>query len=492
MARPIKIEPFSKNIDLNEFADSDGIIEGLGIPYGGRLTNDKGMSCDFDGEYFDAKTNFKSDIYDGEKLIKTMPVLYHHGLDETLGKSVIGYVTEIKETDKGKWFKLQLDKAHEYYKYLLYLAKCGALSLSTGAKKATKDASGHIKTWELEEISITPSACNPMAQIATKSLKALDMEANVIKGVNSNPMEEEKVEVTTEEVEQAVAEAVTEAVTEVVEEIVNPELAEEQTEADEPTEVEKPTEEEVVEDKACEKECDEEVVINEEKEVVEEEKACGDCEAKECEKPEEEKACGKKADGLDVLKEIASILNNYLSNEVLPMDVENPDVTEEATESIVEEAEVVTDEPKEEVVEEVIDQEEKADEIVDDKEEIIEDVNNEAETKENEINDIKEELKLEAEKKSMELTKAIETLTAENEALKAKVEEYKSMSAGCPTLRRVANPRLGTTGEETESELEDLLKSTSLSNPAKQELSNVIALNGIQKAMQNKPRYFYN
>lgn len=166
-----------KSIDLDQYSDSDGIIEGLGIPYGGRLQFEQRDGTvagrDFDGEYFDEATDYTSDIYDGKALTKTMPVLYDHGLDDTLKGSVIGEVKSIEDTEKGKWFTIQLNRAHEYYKYLLYLAKCGALSLSTGAKSALKALDGHIDRWELQEISLTPSACNPMAQIAIKSIQFL-------------------------------------------------------------------------------------------------------------------------------------------------------------------------------------------------------------------------------------------------------------------------------------------------------------------------------
>jgi hypothetical protein len=156
-----------------------GILEGLGIPYGGSLTNEEGKPCDLEGEYFSPDTDFRSKIYDGKSIIGKFPVLYHHGMDKDIGSSVIGRVLSITDTPKGKWFRMQLDKAHEYYRYLLSLAEMGALTLSSGAdgnEGVQKAKDGKILKWPLREISITPSAMNPDAQLAIKSLEKLLME----------------------------------------------------------------------------------------------------------------------------------------------------------------------------------------------------------------------------------------------------------------------------------------------------------------------------
>ncbi len=161
------------SIEIKSIDKDSGIIEGLGIPYGGSLTNDAGKPCDLEGEYFDAQTDFTSPIYDGKAVIGDFPVLYHHGLDDTLKKSVIGRVLSITDTPKGKWFRMQLDKAHEYYRYLMGLAEMGALTLSSGADAklgVVKAADGHIVKWPLKEISITPSAMNPDAQLSVKAI----------------------------------------------------------------------------------------------------------------------------------------------------------------------------------------------------------------------------------------------------------------------------------------------------------------------------------
>jgi len=417
-----------KSIDIDEYADSDGVIEGLGIPYGGRLQWEQADGSiagrDFDGEYFDEKTDYTSDIYDGKALIKTMPVLYDHGMDDTLKSSVIGEVKSIEDTDKGKWFTIQLNRAHEYYKYLLYLAKCGALSLSTGAKNALRALDGHIDRWELQEISLTPSACNPMAQIAIKSIQLL--------GDNSRM---EKEDLTAEVV--------------AMEDLEGPEKAEDPIEDAEATEeaakeatVDAPVKED--DDKACG------------------EKACDKAEGKE-EKTQEQL--------LNDLLEAYRAVGAYLTN-MRPAD--EPDKAEDDDETITE----LADNAEHDVDEALEDEHHgHADEAEHDEV----DADEEIEKLRDEIEEIKEELKLEAEKK-----KAVEL---ENIALKATLEDCtKRLDAielhlkSRPVLHPVANPKLGDI-EQTQANLEELANNKNFSPSTRYEISRAVAAEEIAKTM---------
>ena len=407
-----------KAIDLNQYDESDGLIEGLGIPYGGRLQFEQQDGSvagrDFDGEYFDEKTDYTSEFYDGKALVKAMPIHYDHCLDDTIGDDVIGEVKSITDTDKGKWFKLQLDKAHEYYKYLLYLAKCGALSLSTGAKNAQKAVDGHIDKWELMEISLTPSACNPMAQIAIKSIKSL----------GDVRMEKEEII------------------------------------ADASEEVKEPIEEEKADDAVEEAEATEEIAVEAIDEKSEEEK-------------EEEKACDgrKDVDAWAVLKEIFNALASVMTDAPVNVEEEKAEDDDESVEQLSDNAEHDVDE--------ALDDERHGN--ADEAEHDEVDADEEIEKLRDEIDEIKEELALEAEKK-----KSVEM---ENLELKKELEECKSrldviennMKKSAPVLRSVANPKIGEI--ESQKSYDELLSRKDISPAVKAELSRTFVSQDIANVM---------
>ena len=160
------------------FDEEKGIIEGLGIPYGGPLRSDvKELGKDLQSEFFSDKTNFKSAWYDG-KAVKGMPELYHHGFDEELKDAPIGEVISVEDTPQGKWVKCQLDKANKYYESIKRLVKAGKLLFSSGAvpEGVKKSPDGFIETWPWKEMSLTPMPANPTAYA---SFKALVEEADI-------------------------------------------------------------------------------------------------------------------------------------------------------------------------------------------------------------------------------------------------------------------------------------------------------------------------
>jgi hypothetical protein len=164
--------PEVKTYAVKFFDEEKGIVEGLGVPYGGPLREKvTDIGKDLQAEWFDGKTNFASERYDG-KAVKSMPELYHHGLDAELKDAPIGKVIEVTDTPEGKWFKTQLDTANRYYERIKMLVKLGKLKFSSGAfaDGVVKSLEGHIENWPLKEISLTPYAANPMADTAFKSL----------------------------------------------------------------------------------------------------------------------------------------------------------------------------------------------------------------------------------------------------------------------------------------------------------------------------------
>ena len=147
-----------------KFVDgSDLLVRGLGMPYGGPMGG-----RDLEGEFFSAKTDFMFDFIGGER-----PLLYDHGLDDTVGPLVHGRVVEYKRTDDGVWTIAQLDRRARYLQEIQELVSRGILSFSSGAYPyfaQVNKSTGEIERWPWVELSLTPTPMNPYA-VASKSLR---------------------------------------------------------------------------------------------------------------------------------------------------------------------------------------------------------------------------------------------------------------------------------------------------------------------------------
>lgn len=127
---------------------------------------------DLHGEYFDAQTDLMLDDYP----LDNLRVLYHHGLDKSLGVKRIGRVVSYKLDDAGVWVEAQLEMRDEYERAIYELAQAGKLGWSSGAlPQSVRTDGAHIKSWAIIEGSLTPTPAMPQkTQITT--LKALDLE----------------------------------------------------------------------------------------------------------------------------------------------------------------------------------------------------------------------------------------------------------------------------------------------------------------------------
>lgn len=135
---------------------SDDIIEGLAIPYGGPA-----HGRDLDLQSFGPDTDFALDWYPQGR-----PLIYHHGLDGAMKRTVQGRQIDHDVTDEGIWARVQLDKAAKYHATVKRLVQRGALLFSSGTMPhlVEEDDNGHIKSWPWIELSLTPTASNPNAQ----------------------------------------------------------------------------------------------------------------------------------------------------------------------------------------------------------------------------------------------------------------------------------------------------------------------------------------
>lgn len=128
--------------------DTHYLVEGYGAVWGGR---------DVVGEHFTKATELWLD-----KLTPTPPILYHHGLDPTIKRAVLGNVLTTKVDDAGLWVEAQIEKAQRYTARVMQLVNKGLLGFSIGtAKHLVEKAGGQLKVWPLIELSLTPTPCEP-------------------------------------------------------------------------------------------------------------------------------------------------------------------------------------------------------------------------------------------------------------------------------------------------------------------------------------------
>jgi hypothetical protein len=159
------------SVKFVEETDDAWIYEGLAIPYGG-VTKD---GQDLTGSHFTAKTDLCLDWFpDGGR-----PFLYRHGFDDSVKMSPVGRETgAVREDDKGRWYRFQIEKAKEYAAEVKQLLDDGVLALSSGAvDHLTKISakSGEIKVWPWVELSGVPNPANPEALLyRVKSVDAVE------------------------------------------------------------------------------------------------------------------------------------------------------------------------------------------------------------------------------------------------------------------------------------------------------------------------------
>lgn len=127
---------------------------------------------DLENERFDAQTDYgdavKSDAY------------YQHGLDDTLGKRVLGKA-DLRRDEAGIWAEAQLALRDEYEKMIYALAEQNKLGWSSGTashlvERVPEGKGFYIKRWILGlDASLTPTPAEPRNGVV--SLKTLQRAA---------------------------------------------------------------------------------------------------------------------------------------------------------------------------------------------------------------------------------------------------------------------------------------------------------------------------
>jgi hypothetical protein len=121
-------------------------------------------------DYFTAETDFWAEFP-----FKSV-VLYHHGLDATLGPRKLGDA-ELKTDAAGVWMEAQLKLRDDYERKVYRAVVAGKMGLSSGSvshlvrRERQENGTHKITSWPLFEASITPTPGEPRTRaVALKSL----------------------------------------------------------------------------------------------------------------------------------------------------------------------------------------------------------------------------------------------------------------------------------------------------------------------------------
>ena len=106
---------------------------------------------DLQGDYFTPDTWLGLDEY------PTVPALFHHGLDESVGLSVIGRLVKAKLDDTGAWVEDWLDKSNKYWAMVKPLLDKEALFYSPGSAPhlVKRQEDGRLDSYPIVEDTFT-------------------------------------------------------------------------------------------------------------------------------------------------------------------------------------------------------------------------------------------------------------------------------------------------------------------------------------------------
>ena len=165
---------------------------------------------DLQKEYFTPDTWLGLDEY------KSVPALFHHGLDQEVGLVVIGHRVKAEVRDTGVWVEDWLDTSKNYWQMVKPLLDAEALYYSPGSAPhlVKRQSDGRLKSFPVIEDTLTPIPAQfrllPVDQVkaaykaAGLTLPQLD-EGGESAGADCQKVEAEKamaeIELTLQEIE---------------------------------------------------------------------------------------------------------------------------------------------------------------------------------------------------------------------------------------------------------------------------------------------------
>jgi len=147
-------------------------------------------AADLQGDYFTSESELG--------FYKEVPVLYHHGMDKSVGRRVIGLANLVRD-DIGLWVEAQLAMRDEYEKEIYMLAEKGKLGWSSGAvshmveREQKNSGTAWVKTWWVAEASLTPTPAEP--KNIADTIKTSDVTINKSESNDDELPQETEIEV---------------------------------------------------------------------------------------------------------------------------------------------------------------------------------------------------------------------------------------------------------------------------------------------------------
>lgn len=138
----------SKGLAIKTLREEDG-----GIIVGGPLLLfGDARHRDLQKEYFTPETWLGLDEY------KSVPALFHHGLDQDIGLAVIGHRVKAEVRDTGVWIEDWLDTSGKYWQMVKPLLDAEALYYSPGSAPhlVKRHSDGRLESFPVVEDTLTP------------------------------------------------------------------------------------------------------------------------------------------------------------------------------------------------------------------------------------------------------------------------------------------------------------------------------------------------
>lgn len=169
-----------KSLAVKALREEDGgvVVGGYLLLWGAPEKKDLG------GDYFTPETELWLDAY------KSVPALFHHGLDQDVGLAVMGRRVAHKTDDTGAWVEDWLDKSNKFWTMVKPLLDAEALYYSPGSAPhlVKREEDGRLKSFPVVEDTLTPIPMQhrllPVEQIQ-KAYKAIGLELPQLGGDES-------------------------------------------------------------------------------------------------------------------------------------------------------------------------------------------------------------------------------------------------------------------------------------------------------------------
>jgi len=138
----------TRAVEIKEISRKSFTVAGYGMVWGGE---------DLFGESFTPETKLWL-----EEIGETPMVLYEHGEDDGIKRTVIGRVVKTVKDEIGLWVEAQIDRAGKYAGAIRELIEQGLLGWSSGAVNYLVERSEQsILSWPIVEFSLTPIPAEP-------------------------------------------------------------------------------------------------------------------------------------------------------------------------------------------------------------------------------------------------------------------------------------------------------------------------------------------